>query len=526
MGQQLRVAEERGAKGVQVLGTGDEEKDTTIQKMVERMSNFAQFVPATMGEGGKVDIQKTAATAQSMRAETKGESISGSGASKGVSIARKLQKDLNISPAAAAGIVGNLMLESGLKPDNVEDGKGFEDGPINNIPVGTRRVGYGWGQWTNDRLESFREFLKSRGADNRPATDDDNYAYLIKELKSTEPIRNHWKTGTSIPQDDPAKAATWFMMNWERPGVPHQDRRQQYAKEIFQKIKGGETQRKSTPRTTARPTPRQVLDRRDSGVTDNAQGRSSQPQTPVSPRGGTDNPYGMVVTSDFGKMRGLAISPGKHMGVDIAGPKGVPLQAFTDAEITATSPPDAGYGNWVAWKDVQGIEHFYGHMVSPTPFKAGDKVKKGTKLGEVGSTGNSSGPHLHWEAATVPGDTGRSKSAVLSRINPLSKYSEWAPFGGESKPPAKDTEVSIPKPAAAVAAVTDKATGVSREIARPSGRRGTNITTMDLPGNAGQQMPVALPEKSGQVNNLPFVNTSYSDDVYKIHTRSVFNIVG
>jgi GH24 family phage-related lysozyme (muramidase) len=165
--------------------------------------------------------------------------ISGSGIGKGVSIAKKLMVDLNIKPAAAAGIVGNLMHESSLKPDNVENGKGFEDGAINNIPKGTQRVGYGWGQWTNDRLETFRSFLKGRKADNRPATDDDNYAYLIKELKSSEPIRGHWKGwgGKNIPEEDPKRAATWFMMNWERPSAPHEDSRHDYAVKIFDQIK-------------------------------------------------------------------------------------------------------------------------------------------------------------------------------------------------------------------------------------------------------------------------------------------------
>jgi hypothetical protein len=166
--------------------------------------------------------------------------ISGTGITKAISIAKKLMVDLNIKPAAAAGIVGNLMLESGLKPDNVENGKGFEDGAINNIPKGTPRVGYGWGQWTGGRLESFRNFLRSRKSDNRPATDDDNYAYLLKELRGPEPIRGHWKGwgGKNIPEDDPKRAATWFMMNWERPGVPHEDKRHDYAIQVFEKIKG------------------------------------------------------------------------------------------------------------------------------------------------------------------------------------------------------------------------------------------------------------------------------------------------
>ena len=179
----------------------------------------------------------------------------GSGASKGVKIAKMLQKDMGISAAAAAGIVGNLMLESGLQPDNVENGKGFDDGPISNIPVGTRRVGYGWGQWTNDRLEKFRKFLRSRGKENQPASDQDNYDYLLHELRTSEPIRGHWKgwQGPNIPEDDPAKAATWFMMNWERPGVPHQDQRQKYAKGIFKRLQSTSTE--TTQQSAAAPSP-------------------------------------------------------------------------------------------------------------------------------------------------------------------------------------------------------------------------------------------------------------------------------
>ena len=147
---------------------------------------------------------------------------------------------------------------------------------------------------------------------------------------------------------------------------------------------------------------------------------------------------GMIVTSRMGN-RGFALSPGMHMGVDIApasGKSGAPLQAFTDGVVEATSPPSpsAGYGNWINWVDKDGVGHLYAHMMNAPTVRAGTRVKKGTILGYLGNTGRSSGPHLHWETATNPRDTGMPKSAVLSRFNPLSKYGKNAPFGGSITP--------------------------------------------------------------------------------------------
>jgi len=142
---------------------------------------------------------------------------------------------------------------------------------------------------------------------------------------------------------------------------------------------------------------------------------------------------GRVLTSGMG-MRGLALSPGMHMGVDVSGRTGEPLQAFTDGVVEATGYQSTGYGNYINWVDSKGVGHFYAHMNKPAFVRKGTRVKKGTILGELGSTGRSSGPHLHWETATNPADTGRSKSAVLTRFNPLSKYGIDAPFGGTIRP--------------------------------------------------------------------------------------------
>ena len=220
------------------------------------------------------------------------------------------------------------------------------------------------------------------------------------------------------------------------------------VKYIFTRKKDGWsviTRTKNTGRGAATKTTRidptkveglvQAFDKEHGAMSDPT-GRGTDPPA-AAPTGSGGNPYDMVVTSSAMQNRSLAISSGMHMGVDIAnGKSGSPLQAFTDGTITGTGVPSAGYGNWVSWTDTAGLENFYAHMERPTPFKVGDKVKSGTKLGTVGNTGNSSGAHLHWEVSTTPGDTGRSKASVLSRINPLSKYAFTAPFGGSTAPAA------------------------------------------------------------------------------------------
>ena len=135
-----------------------------------------------------------------------------------------------------------------------------------------------------------------------------------------------------------------------------------------------------------------------------------------------------TVTSEMGN-RALALSPGMHMGVDIATSVGENLVAFTKGIVDAVGY-DAGYGNWVSWIANDGFGNFYAHMDKPALVKAGQKVEKGQVLGYTGNTGRSSGPHLHWEVASNPKDTGRSKANVLSRVNPLSRYHKEHPFGG------------------------------------------------------------------------------------------------
>jgi hypothetical protein len=158
--------------------------------------------------------------------------ISGRGVDKGVSVAKKLIADLGVTPAQAAGIVGNFLYESaGMNPGERE---GAPFGTPEKPPaMGTLRQGYGWAQWTNsapgDRLD---KFLKSYGGDKgKIATDDDNYRFLMTELKGDEPLKG-------MPTDDPQAASDWFRKNWERAGIPADEKRRKETLAVFNKIKG------------------------------------------------------------------------------------------------------------------------------------------------------------------------------------------------------------------------------------------------------------------------------------------------
>jgi hypothetical protein len=85
-----------------------------------------------------------------------------------------------------------------------------------------------------------------------------------------------------------------------------------------------------------------------------------------------------------------------HTGEDMSSPMGTPIVAPAGGVVKAVNQNAGAYGMQVIVDHGNGEETMYGHL-SGFDVKVGDKVKKGQLLGEVGSTGLSTGPHLHWE---------------------------------------------------------------------------------------------------------------------------------
>jgi murein DD-endopeptidase MepM/ murein hydrolase activator NlpD len=103
-----------------------------------------------------------------------------------------------------------------------------------------------------------------------------------------------------------------------------------------------------------------------------------------------ESPSRGSISSSFGARWGKV-----HKGIDIAANFGATINAALDGIVTYSGWQD-GYGNVIKIDHGDNVETTYAHCSAIT-VKKGEVVKQGEKIGEVGSTGNSTGPHLHFE---------------------------------------------------------------------------------------------------------------------------------
>lgn len=130
----------------------------------------------------------------------------------------------------------------------------------------------------------------------------------------------------------------------------------------------------------------------------------------ANPSGTADNFFastmkGSVISSKYGESRG---GGKRHAGIDYAVPKGTPIYSPVDGVVSTNSNDPKGFGNYAVIKDANGKTHFFGHMAERSKLKVGQKVSRGDQVGVVGSTGHSTGPHLHYEIRDSSGKKGTS----------------------------------------------------------------------------------------------------------------------
>lgn len=99
----------------------------------------------------------------------------------------------------------------------------------------------------------------------------------------------------------------------------------------------------------------------------------------------------LIITSYFGSRWNSF-----HKGIDIAGNVGDQVDVAINGEVVYAQFNDGGYGNLIIVEHDNNMKSYYGHL-SKINVQVGDNVQKGDKIGEIGNTGNSTGPHLHFE---------------------------------------------------------------------------------------------------------------------------------
>ena len=109
----------------------------------------------------------------------------------------------------------------------------------------------------------------------------------------------------------------------------------------------------------------------------------------------------IVTSANFTSGYGVRSDPFRgsaamHAGIDLAGPLGTPIYATADGIVGRSEWNSGGYGNLVELNHGQGIQTRYGHL-SQRLVQPGTRVRRGQLIGLMGSTGRSTGSHLHYE---------------------------------------------------------------------------------------------------------------------------------
>ena len=116
--------------------------------------------------------------------------------------------------------------------------------------------------------------------------------------------------------------------------------------------------------------------------------------------------YGNIGTGTFTwpttahYLSGYDWNPPVHNGLDFDGDFGSPIYASDSGVIIYSGWSDRGYGNLIVIDHDGGWQTYYGHLLDNTLLPCGSNVVKGELIASMGSTGNSTGPHLHFELRT------------------------------------------------------------------------------------------------------------------------------
>ena len=318
---------------------------------------------------------------------------------------------LGLCPEAACGVLGNIYQESSMNPKSVNSSSGAT----------------GLCQWLGSRLTGLKNYASSKGTEWTDVKTQCEWAWMECEGKDST-TKNLLDKNCGGPEGFKKlgleKAVDMWRRCFERCGENEANdaRRLSKAKEYYSKIVSNGTSTAS------------IQSKANQSGTDGGGGGSSNENS----NSGTSRLLwpvpGYDVGSGSGSKFGMRLHPIKkvmkmHNGIDIPAPGGTSIKAAADGEVTVNAYQAGGAGNYIKIKHGQGLETVYMHMQSKSPHAVGTKVTSGQEIGKVGTTGGSTGNHLHFEvhengakkdpllftnknnsASTITGDSGDGSS--------------------------------------------------------------------------------------------------------------------
>jgi murein DD-endopeptidase MepM/ murein hydrolase activator NlpD len=135
---------------------------------------------------------------------------------------------------------------------------------------------------------------------------------------------------------------------------------------------------------------------------------------------------GARISSTFGKRRHpILVYTKMHKGTDFAAPSGTPIMAAGDG-VVEKAGRNGGYGNYIRIRHNGTYKTAYAHLSKfARGVRAGSRVRQGDIIGYVGTTGRSTGPHLHYEVLMEQFQASRAEmDRTYAGLSPLSKMAE------------------------------------------------------------------------------------------------------
>lgn len=360
-----------------------------------------------------------------------------------------LTNKYHYSNQAAAAIMGSMQQESSFDPNASQNGGGIEA----SISAGEGENGFGLCQWTGSRTQALVDFCSSNNLD--PTTAEGQIAFMNYEMGQRG-------TNASFNNANSLDDALKVMRDYE--GYGEIGNRENYARQIFQNqgrgitsagsASGGSGGNKVSGDNSIFGRIDKLFDKAfapftsifgnmfgsSSGSNGGSGGGSGGAGSAASDMSGTidsgstadkllanlkaESGGDAVVTSPYGEENHMGHT---HGGIDMAAPEGTPIKSPIAGTVIDNSS-GGGYGNYVQIKDRNNMDHLFPHMKSQSPLELGAQVSVGDTVGYVGSTGNSTGPHVHYEID----DDAVNRGAETSKphINP-GKYM-GGPLSGDS----------------------------------------------------------------------------------------------